>query len=808
MKTLFVYALSFFLYLSFHFAAYAQAPSNAKFIKGRVVDGETSHAVEYVTVAAYKKTGSKFITGTVTDANGEFLLKNIEAGNYFIQISFMGYQKLTIPDLSINMEQPTIDLGTIKLDRDENLIKAVEVTADRPAVDYQIDKKVVNVSEQYTSVGGTAIDVLENVPSVTVDVDGNVSLRGSSGFTVLIDGKPSVLEGSEALEQIPASTIENIEIITNPSVKYDPDGTSGIINVITKKNKMKGLNGIVNLNLGLDEKYGGDILLNFKKNILNFYVSADYNDRKFPGFSFSERQTTINDTVYSIVSEGNNNSFGKRWSIRSGIALQPDSNNSVSLDFRYGYGKWHRLTSYDYMEKTEPSSGIFNTSSFDDSQRSGNFFSVDLQYAHHFAGEGHKLIIQANYSDRIGTESHQNSLVDDEGTTLEAQLGTEDGPSHRYEIQADYTLPLREKDKFEAGYQIRNNYSEDNTGLYLFNENTNELEFQQDYSNETKYYRDIHSLYGLYAGELNKFGYQAGLRGEYTLRRINSGSFGDFVIDRWDYFPTLHLSYSFNKKYQLMSSYSRRIDRPRGWWLEPFLTWEDAYNVRRGNPNLQPEYIDALELNFIVKMDKNFFSVEGYHRITNNYIDYVRSVYSENVILSNPENVGKAFSTGAEVMLNYDIIKNWQINLSGNIYNYRVEGQLFNQDFSNESLNWNSRLNNNFKITRNLQIQLTGLYNSPTATSQGTTEGYFSADGALRANFFDRKFSAILQVRDIFQSAKQERTTHGKDFFYHDRSYRKAPFVMLSLSYKFNNFKNDGIQGINDMGGGGGGEEF
>ena len=435
------------------------------------------------------------------------------------------------------------------------------------------------------------------------------------------------------------------------------------------------------------------------------------------------------------------------------------------------------------------------SNSFDKSQRSGNFLNLNLQYSHEFAKKGHELVVRGNVSSRNGDESHLNSLLNDENSILEAQRSTESGPSERWRVQADYTLPLISKDKFELGFQSRTGKSIDNTELYLFNISNNIYEYQPDSSNKTDYTRTIHSIYSLYAGEINKLGYQLGLRGEYTLRNIAYAGNEDSKIDRWDYFLTTHLSYRISKKYQLMGSYSRRIERPRGWWLEPFSTWSDAYNVRSGNPNLKPEYIDSYELNFISKMGKNFFSLEGYYRITNNHTEYIRSVYADNVILRYPENVGQAFAAGAEAMLSYELFKIWQVNLSGNVYNYKVEGSLFDQDYSNESLNWNTRLNNSFKITKNLQVQLNASYNSPTATSQGTSENYYSVDGAIKTNLFDRKFSVVLQLRDIFQTAKREQTTVGENFYNYNKSYRKAPFAMLSLSYKFNNYKNGETEG-------------
>jgi hypothetical protein len=316
-------------------------------------------------------------------------------------------------------------------------------------------------------------------------------------------------------------------------------------------------------------------------------------------------------------------------------------------------------------------------------------------------------------------------------------------------------------------------------------------ELQPEFSNDTDYIRDIHSIYGIFGGEQGNFGYQLGLRGEYTYRVISAAAIeGDFTIDRFDYFPTLHTSYKLPAEQQLMASYSRRIERPRGWYLEPFITWTDAFNVRQGNPGLLPEYIDAMEVAYLKGFGEHSFSFEGYYRITNNKVERIRGVYQENIMISTPQNVGQDFALGGEMVLSFNFFKWWKMDLSGNFYDYRLEGSLGDQVFDRQSFNWNSRLTNTFRLLDGNRIQLNSRYNSATVTAQGTAGDYWTADIAISQEFWNKRMTGILQVRDIFGRVIRDQTSEGVDFYSYSEEYNNAPQVALTLNYRFNNYKN------------------
>ncbi len=782
-------------------------PSKAENISGSVsgivIDNETDQVLEYVSVAIFNSEEKALVTGTISDQDGIFHISGLKQGNYYLEVSFIGYDKKVLEEIQIVSTRSAIDLGKIILPRSIEQLNEVEIVAEEMSVEYKIDRKVINVSQQLTAASGNAIDILENLPSITVDIDGNVALRGSTGFMVLIDGRPTVLEASEALQQIPANTIENIEIITNPSAKYNPDGTSGIINIITKKNKLQGLSGTANLNFGNYNRYGGGFLLNYTKKKWSLFIAADRNYSEDPEYNYSERITQSNDTTYFNRSHGDELDKRDFWVVRGGLGYTITDNDF--LNFEFNVGRYSRSSSsvLDYEEGIEPIGSLTEYTSDEYGSRAGNFYSFNGSFQHNFNGAGNNIVAQVQYRSRDGKEFSTNQLLDMNDEITSGQINTEDGPGAEWQLNLDYTNKITENSKLEAGYQSRISKSADATELYWYNPNNGDYEKQPEFSNDTDYSRDIHSIYGIYAGEQGKFGYQLGLRGEYTYRVIKTASIpDDFTIDRFDYFPTLHLSYKLPVEQQIMTSYSRRIERARGWYLEPFITWSDAFNVRQGNPGLSPEYIDAMEVAYLKGLGDHSLSFEGYYRITNNKVENIRSVYQENVMLSRPENVGQDYALGGEMVLNLNFFKWWKIDLSGNFYQYKLKGSLGEQVFERESFNWNSRLSNTFRFLEGNRIQLNSRYNSATVTAQGTRGDYWTADIAVSQEFWKKRMTGILQVRDLFGKVIRERTSSGIDFYSYDENFNRAPRFSVTVNYRFNNYKDKSNRG--DDGGGDG----
>ncbi|MEZ5083990.1 MAG: TonB-dependent receptor [Bacteroidales bacterium] len=781
-------------------------------VTGIVLEKGTDMPMEYANFVLYAMRDSSLVTGTVTNADGSFKLTEIRYGRFYAIVNFIGYNKTIIPDIKINPQQKEINLGSIYLESASTNLEGVEIIADKAHVEYKIDKKIVNPSQDIMALGGSAASVLENTPSVQVDIEGNVSLRGTSNFTVLIDGRPSVLEGSDALQQIPASTIEQIEIITNPSAKYDPDGIGGIINVVLKKQKQPGINGIVNGSIGSGNKYKLDALINYRKEKFNAFGGFDINYREFRMEGHTEYETFLTDTISyrnsDRIGKMNRNGFG----LKGGVDYFISNKSTISFSGQYGgYGFGRDFESKSTLW-SNPVTSTDYTLSQSESNRDGQYYNFNLDYIAKFEKPGHQLDIMAYYANRTGDdkEGEIDYITNQDWNSIESDpesiRTTEDENSDEFRLKADYTNPIGKEGHLEAGYQSRLDYENEKYTFEDFDYTVNDWVENDEYTSEVDFKRNIHALYTTFSNTSGSWGYQAGFRGEYTDREIkNVKSEDGYVINRMDYFPSIHLSRKFEGNHQVLASYSRRIERPGGRELDPFVNYIDEYNIRQGNPTLEPEYIDSYELAYQKRMDKSFVSFETYYRINKNKITRIRTLLDDGIMLHTYQNLNKDYSLGIELMLNADITKWLLLNASINVFDYRLEGSIEEEDVSAQSLNWDSRLNATVKFKQNFRFQFTGFYHGPTVTAQGEREGYYMANAALRKDFFNKKFSATLSAQDMFATAKREMTTSGSGFSSYDNYRREAPIVSLNLSYIINNYKNqkNGERNGEDSDGGG-----
>ena len=790
-------------------------------IKGIVIDKDLKTPVEYATVSVFKMADSSLINGTITSTTGEFELKKLKPGKYYVEVSFIGYNKKTIRNIPINRKHNIANLKQILITQASEALGEVTVSVERLPVQYQIDKKIIPVSRQLTTASGNAVDVLESVPSISVDIEGNVSLRGSSSFTVLVDGRPSILEAADILTQMPSSIIDNIEIITNPSAKYDPEGSTGIINIITKKGKLKGTSGVVNLNLGTFGNRGADFLVNFRKNKFNFHLGMDYSKRNFSGDRESKSHTTgynkdtgISRTTF-VSSDGESNRERTGYGFRTGFDYEIDKQNLITLGLRYGGREMNMGSDLNYTDYYTENGGTPSPKqsykSMDNWNREMDFYNANFSYLRKFKGKGHQLLTQVNYSYRDGDEKSKTERKQN-GTLVDGKIATEKGPGSHLDLRSDYTLPLGGKRKFEAGYQAKLRSSEDITTQSDSDKKKYDDEYyhlQPQYGHQVDYKKNVHGVYALYADQLGKLGYQLGLRSEYTDREIKfRDEAGTFTINRWDLFPTIHTQIDLKEGNQLMASYTRRIHRPRGWNLEPFITWSDAYNVRKGNPALKPEYIDSYELGYQKRMGKQSISFETYYRVTHNVMERIRSVYKDNIMISTTENVGADYSLGIETMLNLSVAKWFRNDLIGNVYHYKEEGNYTTidsnekettHDFSTESLNWSLRNNTTFMFNKTTRFQFNVMYHSATKKAQGERKGFMTANIGLKKDFLKRKLSATLQLRNILNTAKHENISEGTGFYNYSKFDRQWPSIKLNISYKINNYKKKRGQRGEDM---------
>ena len=756
-------------------------------ITGKVFDSATKHTIEYANIVVLSVRDSSLVTGGITNKEGIFYLKIERPGNYKIEIRFIGYDTETI-ETSIKPGNLNIDLGEILIHPSAVTLSDVVVEGNRSPVTYEIDKKVISPDQMQTVISGNAADVLANVPSVQVDVEGNVSLRGSQNFTVLIDGRPSLMDAQDALQQISATSIDRIEIITNPTAKYDADGTAGIINIIMKKNLGQELSGIFNANVGMYNTYGGNFLINYQDGF-KINVGLDYNQRHFPG------DQTQNNIYYLENGTSTVNSIGEiergriSFEGRAGIELNLSESDLLSFGIRGGKreGGFNSNQNFTEFSSIAPTESLYTGNN--ERTREGTYFSLNSNYNRTFNQTGHQLLTEIFFSKRESDEFTTTSEFD-QASQINGKKTTENGPSSEFRGKIDYTLPFSDVSKFEAGYQGEVELSDESNNLYQYNPLTNEYEIQSQYSNLTKYNESQQSLYSMYSDMLWIINYQLGLRAEYTYRNIEVPVISQtFNIDRIDYFPSLHSSYKITPITTVMASYSRRINRPGGWALEPFPTWIDANNVRIGNPDLLPEFIDSYETGLQTIIGAVNFSTELYFRKTTNKIEPIRTALEENVTLTTFGNVGKDYSLGAEMMLIFDLVNFWNINLMGNVYNYRVEGSILDEPYSNESFNWQARMNNTFKLWSSTQVQFNINYNSPTVSSQGKWEEFFTSDLSIRQEIISNILAVTLQVRDVFGTAKRVYTSEGTNLYNYNSFDMHTPALTLNLRYTFNNYK-------------------
>jgi outer membrane receptor protein involved in Fe transport len=764
-------------------------------ITGKVQDNNSGQFVEYATLSLFRQKDSSLVTGNITDSHGAFSLKELPYGMYYLEAGFIGYKKMRLNKIPITPQKSVVDVGIIKIIPASLEIDAVKVTADIPRVEYKLDKKVITLSQDMTASGGTVAQALENTPSVEVDIEGNVSLRGSSNFKVLIDGKPSVIQGSEALQQMPASSVQSVEIITNPSAKYDPDGDAGIINLVMKKQKQQGVNGVINASIGTKNKYSADFLLNMRREKINFFLGGEYSNQQFHNEGSTDQRVYNTDTTITL---SNQNGIFKRngFSVKAGADYYLTDKSTVTLQGSMGSRTFSRDFDAKYHEYSQPlTSDVYYTEK-NLAPHENQYYNVSLDYRKEYENPLHELKASLYFSQAVEIESQQitklitNSswqpLIQDPSLNRSKQ----EVPEKNIRAQIDYVYPIKEDMKLEAGLQSRWDMDK---GDYIFENFDPDLGWIYDstISNTLDYLDAIQSAYGTFTGKVQKFGYQLGLRAEYDNRYINQVTLNEaYRYKKMHFFPSFYITRELPKQMQLQFSYSRRIDRPDERDLNPFKEFMDNQNVHMGNPGLKPEFTNSFELNYQIPFKKNFISLETYYRYTTNVISHWTIYDSINkVFIHTNRNEDNEFSAGAELMANMYLTPWWQLNLSGNLFRYSLTGDVDNISVTKNTVSWGTNANMVFRLKWDSRIQLMGMYRGPSVTLQGERKGFFFANIAVRKDFFSKKFSVTLNVRDVLRTAKHSSTSAGSNFYTFQEFRREAPVIMLSLSYRINNYK-------------------
>lgn len=774
-----MYRFTAFLLFSFCLCITTFAQQGQYTIKGTVVDEYSGSPIPYATAIALSMADSGLLQGATTNDKGQFSL-NTKSKDIRIEISFLGYSKKAISKLTFQGNEA--DLGIIKLSENAEKLQEVNVTAEKSSVEFRLDKRVFNVGKDISSSGMGALEVLNNVPSVNVDIEGQISLRGNTGVQILINGKPSVLadEGSNALGTLTAEMIESVEVITNPSAKYQAEGSSGIINIILKKEEKKGFNGSASFNTGIPHNHSVGLSLNRRTENFNFFTQFGVGYRSLPRYnrSFNRSKT---DKSY-VLSDGNSFRNENFYNITLGTDYYINPLNTITLsgNFAYEIEDSPGETFINIYDNTGELANSFVR--IEDTEATNPKYQYDLQYKKQFENnEDHVLLFST--LGRFFGKDQSSQFVNQQiigGNGDEFQRTRTNFYQADYTYKLDYTNPLSEAVTIEAGSQYESN--DVGNDYEVSNLEGNQYVTDSALTNNFEYVQKVLGIYSTAAYEGDKWGIKAGLRLEYTdLKTLLTTTNEQNNQKYHNFFPSLHSSYKFSKRFSLQAGYSKRIFRPRLWNLNPFFNIQNTFSIRTGNPNLLPEFADSYELTGIFIFEKLSLNSSIYHLYTTDVIEYV-SYYEDNVTITTPINVGSRNKTGFELNGKYSP-SSW-LSFNGD-FNYGVfqrRGSFENQVFDFTGDQWSTQLTAKIKINKNLDIELSPNYESSYKTVQGSTQGYAYFNGGLRQKLWKGKAVINLGVRDLFESRNRISRVDQNNFSVYSFSQR-GRFLTLGFSY-------------------------
>lgn len=789
--------------LCFSVPLLAQSPGTGK-LTGKVIDVQTNETVPFATAVLLNKETRAVVKTAQTDADGNLSVSGIPAGEYTFKISYVGYQTMVREGVLIGPKQSLISLGTIKMKAAKgNVLNEVSVTAKKAPIQLGIDKKVFAVDQSLVSEGGSAGDLLQNVPSVSTDMDGNVSLRGSTGVKVLIDGKPSLIAGgdiAQVLQSIPASSIETVEVITSPSAKYDAEGQSGIINIVLKKNTRLGLNGNAAVTAGNRDNYNANTSLSFQNKKINIYGNYSYRRGNRPGGGHNNIQyLNPSDSLAYATQVSRMSSVDNSHNVKAGLDYYLTGKDilgfSGSANFRSNdRSEWLSINRYDRQQQILALSNRRNTN-----DGSGHSYDLNLDYSHKF-NPNQELMFNFGYAEgsNDNTQKYTTNVYNIGGTAVstdpELRNNTNDGSNKNYNIQADYNMPLGRFGKMEAGYRSQIRLS-DNDALATLYDYTAGSYLQDNRLSNTFHSKDqVHALYLNYQNQLKNFGYQLGLRAEDASLNTESGGYGEegqavsepARIAYKRLYPSIYLTQKFSKDQQLQLSYSRRVNRPRPWDTNPFIDYSDPLNWRKGNPNLLPEDVHSFELGYSKFWPKLTLISSAYLRRTNDLIQRVRSVPdADGVVITTPQNLTRDLSGGLEFIAKADLLKAWNLTANLNLYHSDIEAVPAYNIAGNSGYSWNANLTSNISLPYRITLQLKGDYNSSQVMAQGKRKAMYGIDGGAKYEFKSKMASLSLNVRDIFNTRKWGMVTADGNTIVDFQRYQQGTMGNLTFSYRF-----------------------
>ncbi|RYD54670.1 MAG: TonB-dependent receptor [Sphingobacteriales bacterium] len=759
-------------------------------LTGRIVDAQ-KNPVSYATVALLRM-DSSVVNGALTDDKGNFTIEPTGSGSFMLRISGISVAQQTIGNIKILPSEQEKNLGNITVGASANALKTVEIVSERPVMEMSVDKKVFNVEKNTTATGGSAADVLQNVPSVSVDAEGNVSLRGKSGVTIFIDGKPATLLGGDinsALQSMPASSIQNVEVITNPSAKYDAQGMTGIINIVTKKDKRMGFNGNVSAGVGTRDKYNASIGLNLRNDKWNIFLNSSFRkNRNYHRFT-TDRKNYYNDsTFYSF--EDNTRDFGGYFNTLGG-EYTIDKNNSITVTENINIMRFGGGTVTDFWSRD---GGVPYAHQLRYAKRTGGPVSISssVNYKHKFAKPGQEISTDLTYvtSNSKNNQTYNTYSYDGNEVAVKqplVQKQPSQGVNNSFNGQIDYTMPFISKTgKLDAGVKSQMWWFESSNEPVLDSGSGEQVDYilLSDY----KYTQQVNAGYLNFNDQAGKWSYQAGLRVEQANYEGTSKLLGGqkYGYNFLNLFPSAFLSYKLPKDQTVYLNYTRRINRPNFWQMMPYFDLSNPQDTQMGNPNLRPEFINNTEFNYNKQFKKGHNIIaSAYYQYTENLIERIRRFYENGTSFTQNQNVSSATTFGLELTGRLQLTTGWDATFNVNFFQNKIQGQNVDPALNNSGSSWLGKFNTNYKLPKNFSVQLMGNYEAPKIATQGRLGEAWWIDIAVRKSFWNNKASLVVNVTDIFDTRKYWIYYEYPSYIQTNYRDRETRIGNITFSYRF-----------------------
>lgn len=779
-------------------------------LSGTITDAEKSEPLPYATVSVYNRNGD-LANGGIADENGIFKL-NVSPNDYSLNFEYIGFESITT---DVKRYTNSTNIGTIQLVSSVESLEGVDVVGQSADVEIRLDKRVYNVAKNNLIRGGTVSDVLENVPSVSVDIDGNIELRGNNNVRILVDGKPSGLiglGGIDALTRLPAESIEKVEVITSPSARYQAEGTTGIINIILAKRFLKGLNGVFNLSAGRNDTYSGSANLNYRKGKFNFFTNSGYSDRTNKGRAVQDNvYTNPLESVERYVEERLFNRRRQGFNVNVGLDYQMTEKSSLTMSYLTNERDGDDRTVNEQSQYQI--NGVLVTNRYEDEidHEDSNQFSVDFE--HKFNKQGHKLTatLQTEKNDETET-SDINSFFENGQPSDDSEINTTVESQERNLAQIDYVYPINKNTQFEAGYRGTDNKRIIDFEVEIIDENkiaTND----ENLSNVLDFEQEVHALYTQYGKKFNAFSFLAGLRFENTrifVEQLDSSS--PLNNDSYnDYFPTLNLGYEISPTASITLGYNRRISRPSARTLNPFQSRSSKTSYFQGNPKLDPSYSNGIDIGYLKQFKKVTLNTSVYYRKSTDAVSRVAVVTDETVFVNDietpvirrlPINLGTVEQFGVEFNTSLRLIRGMRTNASVNFYRRIEEGNYQGISYDTDNASWSGNLSNSYRLPFDIQSQFSVRYRGPSESSFGKSKGFLYTDLALSKDILNDNATINFRFSDLFNTGKYDYQTTTPVAVTDGVYQRREPTYTLTFTYRFRQEKNRqrGRRGSNGQG--------